>query len=149
MNKRNIGSLTAIVVFCLVAGFLLAGCSTSGNKKVPPVSVGEIVQMSKSGMSPEDIMAKIRESGTVYRLKASELVDLKKQGVSDEVIDYMQKTYIRAVQHDQRLQDESYWTRQNDGYWYGGMWSDWPYDPFWYGSEESGEHGEGHHHDRR
>lgn len=144
MDKRNIGRTAAVIALGL-----LTGCSTPDKAKIPPVTVGEIVQMSKSGIPPADIMAKIRESGTVYRLKASELANLKEQGVSAEVIDYMQKTYIRAVQHDQRLQDQSYWTRHDDGYWYGGMWSDWPYDPFWYGSGEIGERGEGHHHDRR
>ena len=134
MNRKSIVEIVFVVACCL-----LAGCSTPGNKKVP-VTAGEIVQMSKSGTPAADIIAKIRESGTVYPMKASELANLKEQGVSAEVIDYMQQTYLRAIQSNQRLRDD---------YMYEGMSSDWSYDPFWYGSGEIGEHGEGSHHDRR
>jgi hypothetical protein len=140
MNRKSIVGMVFVVACCLLAGFLLAGCSTFGGKEKPTVSVAEIVQMSKSGTSAADIIAKIRESGTVYRLKASELASLKDQGVPADVIDYMQQTYLRAIQSDQRLQDN---------YRYEGMSPDWSYDPFWYGPGEIGERGEGSRHDRR
>jgi hypothetical protein len=149
MSGKNIGGAAVIIACGLMAGLLLAGCSTFGGKEVPPITVGEIVQMSKSGMPAADIVAKLHESGTIYRLKASELASLKEQGVSAEVIDYMQKTYLRAVQHDQRLQDDSYWARSNDNYWYGGTSAGWPYDPMWSGPGDSGERGGESHHDRR
>ena len=149
MKKRNIGGAAVAVACGLIAVSLFTGCSTFGGKEMPEISVGEIVQMSKSGMPAADIIAKLHESGTIYRLKAGEFAGLKEQGVPDEVIDYMQKTYLRAVQHDQRLQDDSYWTRSNDNYWYGGTAAGWSYDPIWSGSGESGEHGGESHHDRR
>ena len=139
MNRESIVKMVFVVACCLLAGFLLTGCSTPGGKKVP-VTAGEIVQMSKSGIPAADIIAKIRESGTVYPMKASELADLKEQGVSAEVIDYMQQTYLRAIQSDQRLQDS---------YLYEGMSPDWLYGPFWYDPGETGERGEGSRHDRR
>lgn len=135
MSRKNIGSMAAVIVCGLVAGLLLAGCATYGKKKAPPVTVGQIVEMSKAGVPPADIIAKIRESGTVYRMKASDLAKLKEQGVSDEVIDCMQQTYLRAIERDQQLEDSGYWTRWNDGFWYGGMPFGWPYDPFWYGPD--------------
>ena len=149
MNKRNIGGEAVVIACGLIAAFLFTGCSTFGGKEKPAISVAEIVQMSTAGMPAADIIAKLHESGTIYRLKASEFASLKEQGVSAEVIDYMQETYLRAVQHDQRLQDDSYWTRSNDNYWYGGTAADWPYDPIWPGPGGSGERGGELHHDRR
>ena len=135
MSKINIGSMAVRVVCGLVAGLWLSGCSTTGKQKVPPVTVGQIVEMSKAGTPTVDIIAKIRESGTVYRMKASDLAKLKEQGVSDDVIDYMQKTYLHAVERDQRLEDSAHWTRWDDGYWYGGLPFVWPYEPYWYGPD--------------
>jgi hypothetical protein len=69
----------------------------------------------------------MRESGTVYRLKASELAKLKEEGFPDAVIDYMQQTYLDAVRRNQALEDWSHWTVGPDQYWYGGGpfgWSD-------------------------
>ncbi len=66
----------------------------------PPVTVSEIISMSKSGVTSQEIIKQIRASGTIYRLKASELAALKSQGVSDDVIDYMQSTYLDAMRRD-------------------------------------------------
>ncbi len=145
MNKRNIGGAAGVVACGLIAVSLFTGCATFGGKEKPAISVAEIVQMSKAGMPAADIIAKLHESGTIYRMKASELAGLKEQGVSAEVIDYMQETYLRAVQHDQRLQDDSHWTRSNDNYWYGGTAADWPYDPIWPGPGDSERGGKSHH----
>lgn len=136
MSMKSIGGVAVIMACGLVAVWLLAGCATTGNKmKVPPVTVGQIVQMSKDGVAPSNIIAQIRASATVYRLQASELARLKAQGVADEVIDYMQQTYLHAIQRDQQLQDSRYWTRWDDGYWYGGLPFGWPYDPLLYSPE--------------
>lgn len=100
----------------------LSGCSTLGYRPAQPVTVQEIVAMTREKVPAVDIIAKMRESGTVYRLTASQLANLREQGVPNDVIDYMQHTYLEAVRRDQRWQD---WNRWNwwDGYWYSG----WPY----------------------
>jgi len=135
MSKMQGGRIAVIVGCGLVAGLLLAGCATGVKKQGPPLTVGEIVQMSKVGMPAVDIIAKIIDSGTTYKMKASEFARLKSQGVPDEVIDYMQETYLHAIEREQQLKDSQYWTYWNDGYWYGGMPFGWPYDPYWYGSQ--------------
>ncbi len=66
--------------------------------------------MSKAGVSPDEIIRQIAESGTVYRLSASQLADLRQAGVSNQVINYMQQTYLDAVRRDQRREDMRYWT---------------------------------------
>ena len=68
----------------------------------------------------------MRRSGTVYRLKASQLAQLKEEGVPDSVIDYMQETYLDAVRNDQALEDWNRWTMEDDGFWYAGSPYGWP-----------------------
>lgn len=60
--------------------------------------------MSSDGLPASDIIARMDDSDTVYRLSGSELAALKERGVADEVLDYMQDTYVdyersRAYRH--------------------------------------------------
>ena len=102
----------------------LVGCTTLGAGKVQPVTVSEVVEMSKAGLSAEIMIQKMRDSGTIYRLSASELVRLHEEGVPDEVLNYMQQTYLTAVRRDQELADWNRWALGPDGFWYGA----WPYN---------------------
>lgn len=110
-----------------------------GASTTPPVTVPEVIQMSKAGVPAETLIEKMRESGTAYRLTASQLVYLHQEGVSDAVLDYMQQTYLNAVRRDQALEDWNRWVWADDGFWYGG----WPYGWPWGWSaveEEEEEH---------
>lgn len=107
---------------------LLNGCASFASKhSKPPVTVSEVIQMSKDRLPAETIIEKMRDSESVYRLTASQLAHLHDEGVSDQVIDYMQQTYVSAVRQDQRLEDWDYWTLGPDGFWYGGPYYGWPY----------------------
>lgn len=108
----------------------LSACSGINFNPPPPVTVSEIVAMSRAGEPDKAIIERIRDSGTVYRLSASQLADLRQRGVSNQVIDYMQQTYLRSVRDNQRLQDETNWTPFDDGYIYGGYPFGW--DDGWY-----------------
>ncbi len=117
---------------CLLVAFTLilaGGCKTLEHPRPKPVAVAEIVQMSRDHVPPEVIIDRIHQSGTVYRLSASQLADLRTQGVPNVVIDYMQETYLEAVRHDQALQDWNHYTRYPDSYWYGGYPFGWPWWP--------------------
>jgi hypothetical protein len=72
--------------------------------------------MSKEGVPAETIIERMRDSDTVYRFTAAQLANLREQGVSDQVIDYMQQTYLDAVSQDQSLEDWDYWTVGADGF---------------------------------
>jgi hypothetical protein len=111
----------------VISGCCLGACATIWGAKHEPVTVGQIVAMSRNGTHPDEIIAQIKKSGTVYRLKASQLAEIKAQGVSDEVIDYMQETYLDAVRRNQALEDWSYWRMYGD-YWYGGIPYGWVYE---------------------
>ncbi len=96
----------------------------------PSVTVDDIVQMSKDGVSSKDIINEIKNSHTAYWLEADQLAKLQKDGVQDSVINYMEKTHLDAVRQNQRMQDSSYWQPGVDGYlYYGGLGFGfgWPY----------------------
>lgn len=101
----------------LSAAALLAGCATVEPK--PPVTIDQVVQMSREGVPAADIVQKMRDAGTVYRLSGSQLAKLKGEGVPDEVLDYMQETYLAQARARGALE-------------YGSMWGPTPYwGPYW------------------
>lgn len=99
--------MKAILFVFLGVCLSVAGCTTYGKT---PLTVNRVVEMSKAGVSTSEILAEMRSSRTVYPLKASQLVRLHEQGVPDEVIDYMQSTYIASVRRQQNMEDWQYWT---------------------------------------
>jgi hypothetical protein len=88
-----------------------------------------VVAMSRAGQPADAILEKVRDSGTVYRLSASQLAKLHDDGVPDAVLDYMQETYLDSIRQRQELDDWQYWTGVG-GYWYGGVPYGWPDDWF-------------------
>ena len=90
-----------------------------------PLSLAEIISMTKAGLWDEDIIRRIDSTGTVFRLGADDVVRLRKEGVSDRVINYMMETYTRAVAAEQRRQDYYFY----GGYSYG---PDWHRHRYWY-----------------
>jgi len=54
-----------------------------------PLTVDDIEQMSKNGLSDDVIINQIKATNTHFRLSTEEIVDLKNAGVSQRVIDYM------------------------------------------------------------
>ncbi len=129
-TAEQVNALKLSIILSLI---FYIGCATlSGNPVGPPpdpVTVQEVVEMTEAGLPPQIIINKIQESHTVYRLQASQLVQLKDMGVSDEVINYMQQTYIDAVRQNQAYEDWSNFTLADDGFWYGGPVIG---GPFWY-----------------
>ena len=105
----------------------MTGCATTRPRTMPlPVTVGEVGQMVRAGVATDEIIAKMRASRTVYRFNAAQLAHLKKEGIPDRIINYMQRTYLRAVRRHQAAADWHYWTQGPDGYWYGGDPYGWP-----------------------
>lgn len=88
---------------------LLGGCATLNASQVPPVSVGEVVYLSQHHVPPEAIIQKMRDSGSAYRLTASQLADLRAQGVDNSVINYMQGTYLAQAEWEGRQYYDPWW----------------------------------------
>ena len=111
------------IFICGLSLSVFAGCAFFSSKPLPPpVTVPQIIEMSKTDVPPGDIVQKMRDSGIIYRLQASQLAQLKEQGVPDVVLNYMQQTYLDAVRTDQHCADFDDWAIGDDGYMYGGPW---------------------------
>lgn len=115
--------MRSVTIFiCGLSLSVFAGCAYSVSNPRSPITVPQILETSKAGVPPADIVQKMRDSGSVYRLEASELAQLQEQGVPDTVLNYMQQTYLDAVRADQSREDHNDWERFVDGHMYGGPW---------------------------
>ena len=91
---------TALVILAAVA-LMGTGCETPRRRQPPPpppqyhaqpLGLPDVKMLAKSGVSDEVILSQIRNSHSVYRLSAAEILDLKDAGVSEKVIDFMINT---------------------------------------------------------
>ena len=105
LKKLSLWKGSALIFLVWVT--LLSGCSTFGFKTPEPVTVGQVIQMSKDNVPPEIIVNKMRDSESVYPLTAAQLAELHDIGVADRVLNYMQQTYIEAQRRQQSLDDSS------------------------------------------
>ncbi len=117
MNRSYyFGLLLSAAMILAVAG----GCAT---ERPAPLSVSQVVELSREGVPSTDIINRMKASRATYPLQASDLARLRNEGVSDPVIDYMQQTYLTEARREQELQDRELWP----GYWGPpGPWG--PYD---------------------
>jgi hypothetical protein len=64
-----------LVLACMT---LFGGCATLGvEQSTPPVTVSDVIQMTKQGVPTETVLDKMRQSQTVYRLTAAQLAQLR------------------------------------------------------------------------
>jgi hypothetical protein len=123
-SLRRPGAARALLA-SLSACALLAGCASTPwmRRWSHPVTVAEVVQLSRHGVAPDAIIAKMNRAGTVYNLSESQYAEIRKRGVTPQVIAYMKGTYRQAVEkfpklaHDETM---SCWYLGYDGMWYGG-----------------------------
>ena len=90
-----------LLMIAIVMTFTGIGCETPRRRPLPPpppqyraqpMGLPDIKMLAKSGVSDEVILSQIRNSHTVYRLSAADILDLKDAGVSEKVIDFMINT---------------------------------------------------------
>lgn len=98
----------------------LVGCGTTSSRTA--YTMTQVIQLSRAGVPPADLVAQLRETRTILPVTGSQYAQLKEQGVSDEVLDYMQKTYVAQVEADAR------WRARSTYYGYG-----YGYYPYGYG----------------
>src|SRR5262249_61664635 len=63
----------------------------------PPLSLEDVVNLSRNGTDDEIIIGQIYNSGSVYRLTADQILWLQNNGVRNRVIQAMQQTAYRPV----------------------------------------------------
>jgi len=119
--------------FLIFMAAIFQSCVVYNPYSKQQVSVPDIVQMSKDGLSSKAIISDLGHTHSVYTLKADQLAKLRDEGVQDSVINYMQKTQLDAVRRDQSIADSYYgWS---GGYYgpYGGFGFGWPFGYYGYG----------------
>jgi hypothetical protein len=95
MKTRNLKSsllaIAAVITLAFAAGSVAAQDSAAASQPAPQFSYGvpEVLQLVQAKVSDSVIISYVQNSGTIYSLKASEIVYLKQQGVSDNVLNAM------------------------------------------------------------
>ncbi len=69
-------------------------------KPVSQISFEALIGLSKSGLTPMQVIEKLKESDTSYDLTPSQMVDLQKQGVAIAVLDYLHESRQKALQNN-------------------------------------------------
>jgi len=80
----------------IFAGIYVAVLS-AGTAFASPLPLSEVVGMSRSGVRSQDVIERLRVSQTSYALRGSDFGKLKAAGVSDEVLDYLQQSFVSSV----------------------------------------------------
>jgi len=102
--------------------------------KLPPA---ELVRMSKEGATAADVIARIKQTGSRYALSPSQAIALHAQGLSAEVLDYIQSAReqeLRATlaeeinQREQRHAEELRREQElrRDSFYYDPWWPAYP-----------------------
>ncbi len=91
----------------ILTAILLEGCATTPRPN--PISMAEVISMTKADLSDDQIIQRINDTRTVFRLQTNEVVMLREEGVSDRVVNYMLDTYSRAVVAEERRNQYHYY----------------------------------------
>jgi hypothetical protein len=128
--KKLMNIRKGVRLFLIITGIsVLQSCVVYNPSDRKDIPLSDIVQMSKDGRSSKDIIREIRNSHTIYALRANQIAKLSNEGVPDSVLNYMEKTHIDAVRRYQRMSD-SYYGWGGYGY-YGGFGFGYPYGFGW------------------
>ena len=65
-----------------------------------PISLADIVALSREGTAPEEIVKRIGATQGRYRLSATQVVELERQGVALTVLDHLVEAERRAIFDD-------------------------------------------------
>jgi hypothetical protein len=103
---------------------ILSGCASINAPEREPTTLEQIVAMAKEGKDAASIIKVIRESRTTYDVMASQYAKLSRDGVPDEVIDFMQRGQLRmAERQGRRNAYDDLWLSGRFGWTYGGVWA--------------------------
>ena len=101
------------VVNCMVRAFsvtllvlFVMGCATHKPAPPPPLTQSDVISMVKMSVPDDEIMRRIDETRTVFRLSSEDVVRLRNEGLSDRLVSFMLDTYARAAAAEQRRRDE-------------------------------------------
>ena len=85
---------------------LVVGCASHKPAPPPPLTQADIISMVKMSVPDDEIMRRIDETRSVFRLSSEDVVRLRNEGLSDRLVSFMLDTYARAAAAEQRRRDE-------------------------------------------
>jgi len=92
MTLRSSPPIRFLALACVSA---LAACAVLQTR--PPMPISEVVTLSNSAASPEQVITRVRESRTTYALRGSDFAKLAGLGVPDPVLDELQQSLANDV----------------------------------------------------
>ena len=110
-----------ILTIAFVAA-LTVGCATT--PRPIPLTQADVISMVKAGVTDEEIMRRIDDTRTVFRLSSDDVIRLRNEGISDRVVNYMLDTYTRAVAAEEHRRAQ-YDAEFHYGFFYGRPWHRW------------------------
>ena len=126
--KDSLRACCAYVKFANVALLatllaVLSGCVSMNAPERQPITLEQIVAMAKEGKAAAAIIHEIRETRTSYDVMASQYAKLSRDGVPDEVIDFMQRGQLKMAERQGRRDAyDDLWLSGRAGWSYGGLW---------------------------
>jgi hypothetical protein len=96
VERGHIGALAIMRPNAIFAIACFAALS-AGAAFTSPLPISEVARMSGSGARPQDVIERLRVSQTSYALRGSDFGKLKAAGVADEVLDYLQQSFVSNV----------------------------------------------------
>jgi len=91
MDKRYSRSIR--LAFALAALTLMSACATARQS----YRIDDVVAQSKRGAAPSTIIGELKAAKTSYALRGSDFGKLRTAGVSSEVLDYLQRSFVGDV----------------------------------------------------
>jgi hypothetical protein len=89
-NRYSLGIRLATALAGLA---LLSACATARQS----YRIDDVVAQSKRGVAPSALIGELKAANTSYALRGSDFGKLKSAGVSDEVLDYLQRSFVGDV----------------------------------------------------
>jgi hypothetical protein len=100
LTTANIDKLHEAGVSDRVVDFMLETVTAVRLHGAVAMTVEEVVGLKAGGVSDNDVIREITQTGTVFHLTAADVALLRREGVSDSVIDFM--LYTRQLEQGER-----------------------------------------------
>ena len=123
-----------LVPLCLVMLLALASAGVANAQNRPGVNKNEVltneavINLSKAGFKERTIITLIRTSETKFDISTPKLVELKKRGVNEKVINEMieRTNYGAAAQRMTSLRDDEFFAKDDDAFFNGPIFKELP-----------------------
>lgn len=119
--------------FCLLAILALASTGAANaqtriDNKREVLTNEAIINLSKAGFKDKTIVNLIRNSETAFDISTPKLVELKKRGVNEKVINEMveRTNYRVATQRISSLRDDEFFSKDDDAFFNGPIFKELP-----------------------